>query len=217
MRIAYTKWVESHSPLVIAGANNARRALARKLKSPRREALIPDERIPKRPLSAYLLFNKDRYASGDLKHIDTLAARNNLVKDEWNALRESEKQVCSRFSSSQRFAISCVRLDLSLLTLSNSHTWTKPLLIHFDTSKNSRRFSDETAKAPNLLDAVVEDCLRHVIETCRYCALRCIIFLACLLSGLQLGHHCIHTSYMYLLGSSMTLYEHDGAERDEVV
>ena len=95
MRVTYTTWVESHAPLVISHANSARQSLARKLKSKQRDQLIPDERIPKRPVGAYVLFNKDRHDSGDLKHIDSFTARNKLVVDEWNALRASEKQVCS--------------------------------------------------------------------------------------------------------------------------
>ena len=92
-------WVESHSPEEIKRANRARSALNRKYagrKTKRPRVLfptIPDERAPKRTLSSFMLFNKNRQASGDFKDI-AIPERGKLIGREWAALTEGEKKVC---------------------------------------------------------------------------------------------------------------------------
>ena len=87
----------------IVAANNARNLLRRKLNVKRKYYLIQDDRIPKRPITAYALFNKDRHASGDLRNIGSLAEKSRLVLSEWNSLSQADKQVCLYFHVSQLF------------------------------------------------------------------------------------------------------------------
>lgn len=54
---------------------------------------IPDERIPKAPISSYMLFSMNRQASGDFQHI-AVAERGKLLGKEWAALTADEKKVC---------------------------------------------------------------------------------------------------------------------------
>ncbi|KAF1840981.1 uncharacterized protein K460DRAFT_347492 [Cucurbitaria berberidis CBS 394.84] len=91
-------WIHSYTPEEIRIANNARAALRRKLagtptkrKYPAHTSKLHDDRHVKKPASAYLLFNLDRYASGDLKGIKTTDAAK-LVGNEWKALSAGEKK-----------------------------------------------------------------------------------------------------------------------------
>lgn len=86
---AYADWVQSHTPLQIKAANIARRHLAKLLNKPCR--LIKDERLVKRPGTAYIQFAKERNQSGDFKHmpVPQISLR---IRDEWNNLTESEKE-----------------------------------------------------------------------------------------------------------------------------
>jgi hypothetical protein len=54
---------------------------------------IDDPRIPKRPLSPYIIFVKERYASGDFKGIVAPEAVK-ILSQEYNALSQTEKKVC---------------------------------------------------------------------------------------------------------------------------
>ena len=42
-----------------------------------------------------MAFMKERYASGDLKGVGDLKTVTNLLMEEWKALSDSEKKVCS--------------------------------------------------------------------------------------------------------------------------
>ncbi|KEZ44200.1 hypothetical protein SAPIO_CDS3132 [Scedosporium apiospermum] len=88
---AYKTWVESHSAEEIYKANLARGRLSRKYNKSHRK--ITDERLPKRPLTAYSLFVKARWASGDVSNVaSTAAGAARILADEWKALPESEKK-----------------------------------------------------------------------------------------------------------------------------
>ena len=53
---------------------------------------LKDERVPKRPLSPYAAFVRDRWASGDMKHIGVGAA-GKLTSTEWKELPASTREV----------------------------------------------------------------------------------------------------------------------------
>ncbi|KAK2626903.1 hypothetical protein QTJ16_004078 [Diplocarpon rosae] len=89
-KAAYEKFVASHDPDEIRLANNARHAL--KTLAPRSSwPLIRDPRRPKRPVTSWMLFVTDRYASGDYKDVAFLEATSHLKK-EFVALKPSERQ-----------------------------------------------------------------------------------------------------------------------------
>ncbi|PBP15527.1 HMG box protein [Diplocarpon rosae] len=88
---AYEKFVASHDPDKIRLANNARHAL--RILAPRSSwPLIRDPRMPKRPVTSWMLYVTDRYASGDYKDVPFLEATT-LLKKEFTALKPSERQV----------------------------------------------------------------------------------------------------------------------------
>lgn len=89
-KAAYSKWVQSHTPLQIKDANHARRRLT-KLKNTRISP-IDDDRLVKRPRTAYLLFFNERNAQGDFKH---MAVKDITVQvaEEWKGLTNAEKEV----------------------------------------------------------------------------------------------------------------------------
>ena len=87
---SYAAWVKSHTPSQIRDANIARRSLARILNKPYRP--IKDERLVKRPITAYLLYCKERNATGDFKHMAVSDATARTT-EEWKGMTESEKSV----------------------------------------------------------------------------------------------------------------------------
>jgi hypothetical protein len=91
--------MEAHTPEQIRLANLARAKLRRQFPAQKvKWAAIKDERRPKRPQGAYVIFSVTRQSSGDFAHIK-LTDRGKLIADEWRALSDSEKSVCamSRF------------------------------------------------------------------------------------------------------------------------
>ncbi|KAF2496260.1 hypothetical protein BU16DRAFT_538827 [Lophium mytilinum] len=101
---AYKEWVLSHTPEQIRLANNARRQLRAqytKLKNagnvkssrvyPKDTGPIKDERRVKRPQNAYMLFNKERRDSGEMKGI-SVPDSSRLITSEYKALSASEKK-----------------------------------------------------------------------------------------------------------------------------
>ncbi len=98
-RAEYQAWIRSHTPDEIRIANNARRALRRKMggtlksrKYPAYTAKLLDDRQAKAPLTPYVIFTKARWASGDFKGIKASDVAK-LVAKEWKALSASEKKV----------------------------------------------------------------------------------------------------------------------------
>lgn len=59
---------------------------------PGKHLKIDDPRIPKRPLSSYILFVKERYNSGDFKGINSVEAAR-ILAQEFKGLSDSEKKV----------------------------------------------------------------------------------------------------------------------------
>ncbi|KAF1944516.1 hypothetical protein EJ02DRAFT_452379 [Clathrospora elynae] len=91
-------WLKSYTPDQIKTANNARALLRRKLagtlkkkKYPAHTNKLHDDRHVKQSPSAYILFLKDRYASGDFKGIKPTEATK-LIGSEWLSLSSSEKK-----------------------------------------------------------------------------------------------------------------------------
>ncbi|RVX67869.1 hypothetical protein B0A52_08474 [Exophiala mesophila] len=92
--IEYKKWVESHDPLTIKKANNARNKLRKQAKAAGKAKVyshIQDDRLVKPPVNAYNFFFRERVASGDLKGL-SLAEGGILVGKEWKALSAGEKE-----------------------------------------------------------------------------------------------------------------------------
>jgi hypothetical protein len=89
---AYKAWVETHPIEQIHNANKARNLLKNKYNIPKGYVkLIKDERQPKRPVSAYSLFTKARWSSGDFS--TGVKDSSKAIGQEWNNLSESDKQV----------------------------------------------------------------------------------------------------------------------------
>ncbi|KAJ8130653.1 hypothetical protein O1611_g2974 [Lasiodiplodia mahajangana] len=91
---AYKAWVESHTAQEIYEANLARRALKKKHNFPKGLLkLIRDERIPKRPSTAYGLYTKARWASGDFSGTSESASEAmGRIAGEWKSLKAAERQ-----------------------------------------------------------------------------------------------------------------------------
>ena len=96
--------MHSHSPETIRIANSAR-ARIKKLRNkdklgPRSKSLpylpIADDRAPKRAAGAYIIFVKERFATGDFKGISNVEAVK-LIASEWKQLSDAEKKVCFAF------------------------------------------------------------------------------------------------------------------------
>ncbi|GAD96617.1 HMG box protein, putative [Paecilomyces variotii No. 5] len=90
---AYDAWLKSHTPLQIKEANAARRRLNQLLgdTKSRKYRQISDDRLVKRAVSPYALFLKERYESGDFRHMSVQEA-GTRAGEEWKGLTESEKQ-----------------------------------------------------------------------------------------------------------------------------
>ena len=82
--------MESHPPEAIHEANQARARLRRAHGIPKRQ--IPDPRQPKRNVGAFMLYTKERFASGDfVGEPATVASK--AITQEWKNLSDSQKQV----------------------------------------------------------------------------------------------------------------------------
>ncbi|KAH7042211.1 hypothetical protein B0J12DRAFT_579475, partial [Macrophomina phaseolina] len=86
----YKKWVKSYSPAEIKAANNARWLLRTKMPGYNKPQ-IQDERLVKQPATSYILFYKDRYASGAYDDV-SFNELGKLASQEWKALNHSEKK-----------------------------------------------------------------------------------------------------------------------------
>ncbi|KAI0383840.1 hypothetical protein F5Y04DRAFT_249830 [Hypomontagnella monticulosa] len=90
---AYKAWVESHTPLQIKEAIRARRLLKEKYNFPPKKTAktIQDERIPKHPVAAFMLFSKARWASGEFANTTAPEAAKQ-IGSEWKNLPDTERQ-----------------------------------------------------------------------------------------------------------------------------
>ncbi|KAL5349437.1 hypothetical protein ACLOAV_005729 [Pseudogymnoascus australis] len=89
---SYEAWLASLSPQQIYDSNHAQQRLKQLgLIKPGKHLKIDDPRIPKRPLSSYILFVKERYTSGDFKGISSVEAAK-ILTQEYKALSDSEKK-----------------------------------------------------------------------------------------------------------------------------
>lgn len=107
---AHKGWINSHTPEQIRVANLARTSLKRKVaagapgirKGMKGLSKIKDERQPKRPASAYIIFATERRASGDFKNI-SLPETAKLITQEWKALGPAETKVSDHGKFDQKF------------------------------------------------------------------------------------------------------------------
>ncbi|KAI1356506.1 hypothetical protein F5Y01DRAFT_79302 [Xylaria sp. FL0043] len=91
--VSYKAWLESHSPQEIYEANLARKTLKRKYNFPKGPVkILPDHRLPKRPSTAYALFTKARWASGDYSGENGLASKAPAIAQEWKKLTPAERK-----------------------------------------------------------------------------------------------------------------------------
>ncbi|KAJ5151954.1 hypothetical protein N7492_010249 [Penicillium capsulatum] len=88
-KASYDAWIQTHTPLQIRRANDARAALNRLGKKPNKP--LKDARLPRRPYTSYTCFFRERSESGDLKHM-SLVEFSKQVSSEWKSLNEAEKE-----------------------------------------------------------------------------------------------------------------------------
>ncbi|KAI1756710.1 hypothetical protein F4782DRAFT_278456 [Xylaria castorea] len=100
---AYKAWVESHPVQKVYDANMARKTLKKKFNFPKRSLkVIRDARFPQRPATAFALFTKARWASGEYATSGTSAARlSSKVAIEWKGLTAAERQPYETLARSQ--------------------------------------------------------------------------------------------------------------------
>ena len=110
----YKAWVQTFTPVEVNEANNARQTLKRKYNIPKNSLkLIDDDRQPKRPRTAYAIFTKARWASGDLGNKVTDAAK--AIGREWRSLSDNEKQVGQFFEHSNHVPVLMPNTNLAVL------------------------------------------------------------------------------------------------------
>ncbi|RYO83026.1 hypothetical protein DL766_005522 [Monosporascus sp. MC13-8B] len=91
--VAYKAWVESLTPDQVKAANSARSLLKRKYNIPVGQAKhIKDERLPKRPLTAYSLFTRARWSTGEFAGGGGIRNMGAAIAQEWKKLPETEKK-----------------------------------------------------------------------------------------------------------------------------
>ncbi len=85
-------WVESHSAAEIADANVARQRLNRLANPKSKHRSIKDERQPKRPLSSFSIFTKERWESGMFAG-RPIGEATKMLAAEWKGMTPSEREV----------------------------------------------------------------------------------------------------------------------------
>src|SRR5690349_14460733 len=95
---AHSQWLSQFTPQQVHEANSARKQLKKihlarhpKLKPTSKYAPLHDDRLLKRPVTAYVHFTQDRHASGDFKGM-AIAESAKLIGREWKALSANEKK-----------------------------------------------------------------------------------------------------------------------------
>ncbi|KAL4893902.1 hypothetical protein BDV59DRAFT_176409 [Aspergillus ambiguus] len=96
---AYDHWIKSHTPLQIKDANLARRRLAKYTKSSVPQ--LRDDRLVKRPRTAFVHYFVERTEGGDFKH---MAAKDitSRVTEEWRGMTDYEKEKYRRLQESDK-------------------------------------------------------------------------------------------------------------------
>ncbi|KAI1489732.1 hypothetical protein F5X96DRAFT_670398 [Biscogniauxia mediterranea] len=91
---AYKAWVNNHTVDEIRLANNARRLLKTKFTYPPKAPLkiIHDERQPKRPTTAYILFAKSKWGSGTVDSSKGMPEVSRALGQEWKSLSEEARK-----------------------------------------------------------------------------------------------------------------------------
>lgn len=84
----YKKWVETHTVAEIATANNARSQLIRKFEFKTTSPKIHDERMPKRPTSAFGQYYRAKNSDLGLPATENMKA----LSAQWKSLSETEKK-----------------------------------------------------------------------------------------------------------------------------
>ena len=90
-------WINSYTPEEIKKANLARGRLRRIFASrsrglPFQTQRIDDDRLPKRPVSAWVTFLTEKYASGAYNGTK-VSESSKSIANEWKAMTAAEKQV----------------------------------------------------------------------------------------------------------------------------
>ena len=97
----YSDWIRAHSPDQVRLANNARVRLNRlssqrhsgsKIRFTKRHPLLKDDRQLKRPLSGFMQYMADRWATGEFAGVPTPDVSRQVGR-EWKELGEAEKKV----------------------------------------------------------------------------------------------------------------------------
>ncbi|KAI9928758.1 hypothetical protein ASPWEDRAFT_65783 [Aspergillus wentii DTO 134E9] len=96
---AYKEWIKSHTPLQIKEANHARERLEKITGKYMRP--LKDDRLVKRPLTAYIAFYTDRVSGGDFKHLKPEDITSHIAR-EWRAMTDTEKEKYVKISEADR-------------------------------------------------------------------------------------------------------------------
>ncbi|KAJ5985206.1 hypothetical protein N7522_012402 [Penicillium canescens] len=102
-KASYEDWLNSHTPLQIKKANIARLSLTRIEGKPhsKRWTLIQDERLVRRPSSAYTFYCTEGLKSSDNQHMP-VRERISVIAGEWKAMSEAEKEPYHKMSIEDR-------------------------------------------------------------------------------------------------------------------
>ncbi|KAI0594476.1 hypothetical protein F4775DRAFT_596259 [Biscogniauxia sp. FL1348] len=100
---AYKKWVNSHTVDEIRLAVNARRLLKSKFNYPPKSPIktIHDERQPKRPVTAYILFAKAKWQSGGVDASKSMPEVSREISQEWKTLTEEARKPYLELASAE--------------------------------------------------------------------------------------------------------------------
>ncbi|KAI0486230.1 hypothetical protein F4859DRAFT_361691 [Xylaria cf. heliscus] len=99
--VDYKAWVESHTAQEIFDANRARKSLKRKYNIPKGAVkLIRDDRLPKKPTTAFALYTKARWGSGEYSGVDVVGVARKIGV-EWNALAPAQRKPYEDLANSQ--------------------------------------------------------------------------------------------------------------------
>ncbi|TQS37433.1 hypothetical protein Golomagni_02092 [Golovinomyces magnicellulatus] len=85
------EWISKHTPDQIRLANNARRQMSRLYPQSKQWRQIQDERQPKRPITPFLCYVKERYSSGEYAGTNLLEVSKKLTS-EFKALTPNDRK-----------------------------------------------------------------------------------------------------------------------------